>query len=157
MASGYAVFVHGLRRIWRAIVHADFGTVGLSSSRMSRSPASCADRGQFSLNVRPRRQPEHPSHAAARIRFLNGLFRRRLLAIPSLTVTARPARITGAVSVPSCRPCGRQIVRIDRRAVAAHQPGANGRKFHFVPAAFSTSSVSMPIWKIRASSYQPRC
>ena len=33
-------------------------------------------------------------------------------------------------------------------------PGLNGRKFHFVPAASSTSSVSIPIlWNIIASSF----
>jgi hypothetical protein len=38
--------------------------------------------------------------------------------------------------------------------VAADQAGRNGRKFHFVPAASSTSSVSMPILlKISASSF----
>ncbi len=32
-------------------------------------------------------------------------------------------------------------------------PGRKGRKFHFVPAAFSTSSVSMPMrWKMSDSS-----
>ena len=34
------------------------------------------------------------------------------------------------------------------------RPGVNGRKFHFVPAASSTSSVSMPMRsKISASSF----
>ena len=34
------------------------------------------------------------------------------------------------------------------------RPGRNGRKFHFVPAAFSTSIVSMPILsKMIASSF----
>ena len=34
------------------------------------------------------------------------------------------------------------------------RPGLKGRKFHFVPAAFSTSSVSMPMrWKISDSSF----
>ena len=33
-------------------------------------------------------------------------------------------------------------------------PGRNGRKFHLVPAASSTSSVSMPIlWKMSDSSF----
>ena len=34
------------------------------------------------------------------------------------------------------------------------RPGRNGRKFHFVPAASSTSSVSMPMrWKMIDSSF----
>jgi GDP-L-fucose synthase len=37
-----------------------------------------------------------------------------------------------------------QVVRVHADAVAAHQPGRNGRKFHLVPAASSTSRVSMP-------------
>jgi hypothetical protein len=39
----------------------------------------------------------------------------------------------------------RQVVGIHADAVAADQAGRNGRKFHLVPAASSTSSVSMPI------------
>ncbi len=34
------------------------------------------------------------------------------------------------------------------------RPGRNGRKFHFVPAAWSTSSVSIPTrWKMSESSF----
>ena len=39
----------------------------------------------------------------------------------------------------------RQVVRIDTDAVATDQPRSKGRKFHLVPAAWSTSSVSMSI------------
>ena len=40
-----------------------------------------------------------------------------------------------------------------REAAVGDDPGRNGRKFHLLPAAFSTSSVSIPIrLKISASS-----
>jgi hypothetical protein len=38
-----------------------------------------------------------------------------------------------------------EVVRVDADAMAADEAGGNGRKFHLVPAASSTSVVSMPI------------